>query len=63
MGEAYIVEAAQTPVGRRRGGLADIHPANLGAHPIRVLLERTGVDPAAIDDVIFGCIRDRRPGR
>ncbi len=56
VGEAYIVDAVRTPVGRRRGGLAGIHPADLGAHPIRALVERTGVDPAAIEDVIYGCI-------
>ncbi len=56
MGEAYIVGAVRTPVGRRRGGLAGVHPADLGAHPIRILLDRTGVDPEAIDDVIYGCI-------
>ncbi len=56
MGEAYIVDAVRTPVGRRRGGLAGIHPADLAAHPLRALVERTGVDPAAIDDVIYGCL-------
>jgi acetyl-CoA C-acetyltransferase len=56
MGEAYIVEAVRAPVGRRRGGLSGVHPADLGAHPIRALLERTDVDPAAIEDVIYGCI-------
>jgi acetyl-CoA C-acetyltransferase len=56
MGEAYIVDAVRAPVGRRRGGLAGVHPADLGAHPIRALVERTGVDPAAIEDVIYGCI-------
>jgi acetyl-CoA C-acetyltransferase len=56
MGEAYIVDAVRAPVGRRRGGLAGVHPADLGAHPIRALIERTGVDPAAIEDVIYGCI-------
>jgi acetyl-CoA C-acetyltransferase len=56
MGEAYIIDAVRAPVGRRRGGLAGVHPADLGAHPIRALVERTGVDPAAIDDVIYGCI-------
>jgi len=56
MGEAYIVDAVRAPVGRRRGGLAGIHPADLGAHPIRALIERTGADPAAIEDVIYGCI-------
>jgi acetyl-CoA C-acetyltransferase len=56
MGEAYIVDAVRTPVGRRRGGLSGVHPADLGAHPIRALIQRTGVDPAAVDDVIYGCI-------
>jgi acetyl-CoA C-acetyltransferase len=55
MTEAYIVEAVRTPVGRRRGALAGIHSADLGAHSISALMERSGVDPAAVDDVIFGC--------
>jgi acetyl-CoA C-acetyltransferase len=56
MNEAYIVEAVRTPVGRKGGGLAAVHPADLGAHAIRELIERSGVDPAAVDDVIFGCV-------
>lgn len=56
MGDAYLVDAVRSPVGRRKGGLAVVHPADLGAHVLRALLERTGVDPAAIDDVIFGCV-------
>ena len=56
MAEAYIVDAVRTPVGRRRGGLSGIHPADLGAHVLRTLVERTGIDPAAVDDVIFGCV-------
>lgn len=56
MAEAYIVEAVRTPVGRRRGGLAAVHPADLGAHVLRALVERSGIDPAAVDDVIFGCL-------
>ncbi|SNR83006.1 acetyl-CoA C-acetyltransferase [Haloechinothrix alba] len=56
MAEAFIVDAQRSPVGRRRGGLSAVHPADLGAHVIRGLVERTGVDPAAIDDVIFGCL-------
>jgi acetyl-CoA C-acetyltransferase len=55
MAEAFIVDAIRTPVGRRRGGLASTHPADLGAHVIRSLVGRTGIDPGAIDDVIFGC--------
>jgi acetyl-CoA C-acetyltransferase len=54
--EAYLVDALRTPVGRRGGGLADIHPADLGAHVIRALVERSGVDPLAVDDVVFGCV-------
>jgi acetyl-CoA C-acetyltransferase len=56
MPEAYIVGAVRTPVGRRNGGLAGAHPADLGAHVIRELMERTGVDPAAVEDVVFGCV-------
>src|ERR1700678_3030704 len=55
MAEAFIVDAIRTPVGRRRGGLAGAHPADLGAHVIRSLVDRAGIDPGAIDDVIFGC--------
>jgi acetyl-CoA C-acetyltransferase len=50
------VEAVRTPVGRRGGGLAKAHPADLGAHVLRALVERSGVDPDAVDDVIFGCV-------
>jgi acetyl-CoA C-acetyltransferase len=56
MSEAYIVDAVRSPVGRRGGGLAGVHPADLGAHAIRALVERTDVDPAAVDDVVFGCV-------
>ncbi|HLM16497.1 MAG TPA: 3-oxoadipyl-CoA thiolase, partial [Acidimicrobiia bacterium] len=54
MAEAYIVEAVRTPVGRRGGGLSQVHPADLGAHTLTALVERTGIDPARIEDVIFG---------
>ena len=56
MPEAYIVDAVRTPVGRRNGGLAQVHPADLGAHAIRALMDRVDVDPAAVDDVVFGCV-------
>ncbi|MET8511151.1 acetyl-CoA C-acetyltransferase [Streptomyces sp. NPDC005077] len=56
MAEAYIVEAVRTPVGRRKGGLGSVHPADLGAHVLRALVERTGIDPAAVEDVVFGCL-------
>jgi acetyl-CoA C-acetyltransferase len=56
MPEAYIVDAVRTPVGKRGGGLSAVHPADLGAHAISALIERTGVDPAAVEDVVFGCV-------
>src|SRR5258705_5212146 len=55
MAEAYVVDAVRTPVGKRGGGLANAHSADLGAHVIKALMERTGVDPGAVEDVIFGC--------
>ena len=55
-GEAYIVEAVRTPVGRRGGALSQVHPADLGAHVLTALVERAGIDPATVDDVIFGCV-------
>ncbi|MFJ5095925.1 acetyl-CoA C-acetyltransferase [Streptomyces sp. NPDC088557] len=56
MPEAYIVEAVRTPVGRRGGGLAAVHPADLGAHALKELVARAGIDPAAVDDVVLGCL-------
>jgi acetyl-CoA C-acetyltransferase len=56
MNEAYIVDAVRTPVGKRGGGLAGVHPADLGAAAITALVERTGIDPAAVEDVVFGCV-------
>jgi acetyl-CoA C-acetyltransferase len=56
MAGAYIIDAVRTPVGRRGGGLAAAHPADLGAHVIAALLDRTGVDPSDVDDVVFGCV-------
>jgi acetyl-CoA C-acetyltransferase len=56
MAEAFLVDAVRTPVGRRGGGLAAVHPADLGAHVIRALLERSELDPLAVDDVVFGCV-------
>ncbi len=55
MTEAYIVDAVRTPVGKRRGSLATLHSADLGAHVLSALMQRTGVDPGAVDDVIMGC--------
>jgi len=56
MPEAYIIDAVRTPVGRRGGGLGQIHPADLGAHVIAEIVGRNDFDPAAVDDVIFGCV-------
>src|SRR5262245_26077182 len=56
MPEAYIVDAVRTAVGRRNGGFAHVHPADLGAHLIRTLVERSAFHPLTIDDVIVGCI-------
>ena len=56
MTEAYIVDAVRTPVGRRGGGLAQVHPADLGAHSLSALVDRTGIDPGAVEDVVFGCV-------
>ncbi|WP_226364498.1 acetyl-CoA C-acyltransferase [Pseudonocardia sp. ICBG162] len=56
MRDAVIVEAVRSPVGKRKGGLADVHPTDLSAHVLRSLVERSGVDPAHIDDVIWGCV-------
>jgi len=56
MPEAYIIDAVRSPVGRRGGSLAAVHPADLGAHSIGALMDRVDVDPAAVDDVVFGCV-------
>ncbi|MDA8267063.1 MAG: acetyl-CoA C-acetyltransferase [Actinomycetota bacterium] len=56
MPDAYIVAANRSPVGRRGGGLSHVHPADLGAHAIRAVIDAAGVDPGAVDDVIFGCV-------
>jgi len=53
--EAYIVDAVRTPVGRRGGALAQVHSADLGAHVLAALMDRSGVDPGAVDDVVMGC--------
>jgi len=56
MPEAYIIDAVRSPVGRRGGALSGVHPADLGAHAIRALIDGVDVDPAAVDDVVFGCV-------
>ena len=55
MAEAYIIDAVRTPVGKRGGGLAGVHSADLGAHVLKGLVTRTGIDANAVEDVIFGC--------
>ena len=54
--EAYIVGAVRSPTGKKKGTLAGLHAADLGAHAIRALVERTGIDPGEVDDVVFGCV-------
>jgi len=56
MRDAVIVEAVRTPVGKRNGGLSGLHPAVLSAHVLSSLVERAGVDPALVEDVIWGCV-------
>lgn len=55
MADAYIIDAVRTPVGRRNGSLAEVHSADLGGHVLSALMKRTGVDPNAVEDVVFGC--------
>ncbi|WP_018656040.1 acetyl-CoA C-acetyltransferase [Actinomadura flavalba] len=61
MAEAYIVGAVRTPVGTKKGALKDVHPADLGAHVLKELVGRTGVDPSAVEDVIMGCVMQVGP--
>lgn len=56
MRDAVIVEAVRTPVGRRNGSLSDLHPVDLAAHVMAAAVERTGLDPSLIDDVVWGCV-------
>ena len=56
MAEAVIVEAVRSPVGKRNGALSGIHPAELSAQVLNGLVERAGVEPALVDDVIWGCV-------
>jgi len=56
MRDAVIVEAVRTPVGKRNGGLSGVHPVDLTAHVLEALAARSGVDPAVVDDVVWGCV-------
>ena len=54
--DAVIVEAVRTPVGKRNGGLSGVHPVSLSAHVLKSLASRSGIDPAVVDDVVWGCV-------
>lgn len=54
--EAVIVDAVRTPIGKRNGSLKDIHPADLSAHVLNALVDRTGIDPSVVEDVMWGCV-------
>jgi acetyl-CoA acyltransferase len=56
MAEAVIVEAVRSPIGKRNGGLSGVHPADLSAQVLNGLVDRTGIDPGIVDDVIWGCV-------
>ena len=56
MRDAVIVTAVRTPVGKRNGALAGVHPVDLSAHVLNALAERAGLDPETVDDVIWGCV-------
>lgn len=55
MPEAYIIDAVRSPIGRKKGSLAQVHPADLAAHPIKALVARTGINPNLVEDVVWGC--------
>jgi acetyl-CoA acyltransferase len=56
MATAVIVDAVRSPLGRRNGKLKDTHPVDLAAHTVKALVDRTGIDPALVEDVIMGCV-------
>jgi acetyl-CoA acyltransferase len=56
MPTAVIVDAVRSPLGRRNGKLKDVHPVDLAAHSVKALVDRTGIDPAIVEDVIMGCV-------
>jgi len=56
MRDAVIVQAVRTPVGKRNGGLSEIQPTDLSAHVLKALAERSGIDPAVVEDVVWGCV-------
>ncbi|MDM3973550.1 thiolase family protein [Mycobacterium marseillense] len=56
MRDAVLVDAVRTPIGKRNGALKDVHPVDLSAHVLNALVDRTGIDPGVVDDVIWGCV-------
>lgn len=56
MAEAYIIDAIRSPVGKKKGGLAQVHPADLGGYILKALMDRSDIDPAAVEDVVFGSV-------
>ena len=56
MRDAVIVEAVRTPVGKRNGGLAGVHPGDLSSHVLTAIAERSGIDPVVVEDVVWGCV-------
>src|SRR5215213_1048697 len=56
MRDAVICAAVRTPVGKRGGGLSGVHAVDLSAHVLTALVERTGIAPAVVDDVLWGCV-------
>src|SRR6202453_5213529 len=56
MRDAVIVDAVRTPVGKRKGALSSLHPAALSALVLNALAERNAIDPAVVDDVVWGCV-------
>jgi acetyl-CoA C-acetyltransferase len=56
MAEAYIVDAVRSPTGRRKGGLSDVHAADLGGHVLKTLVDRNSIPDEEYEDVIFGCV-------
>jgi acetyl-CoA acyltransferase len=56
MRRAVIVEAVRTPIGKRNGGLSTVHPVDLSAHVLTALVDRVGIEPDLVDDVIWGCV-------
>jgi acetyl-CoA acetyltransferase family protein len=58
MAEAYIIDACRTARGRRKGSLSETHPIDLLVAPLRAIVERNGIDPAQVEDVIVGCVTE-----